>query len=151
LEKNADDDKLDEFEIKEQLKGKTLRVYWYLLQNPHPMSLREIQRGSGLSSPSLASYHLDKLVQLNLASIDAHGIYKLEKDFKIGVLRFFVGRGVYLVPRYLFYAVFYSSVLPISLIIIPSFGPLTILLIVILIFGAVTSWIEALRAWKLEI
>lgn len=152
MDYRTNDSQFDEFEIRKKLKGKTLRVYWYLLQNPRSISLREIQLGSKLSSPSLASYHLDKLVQLDLVSVNAHGIYKLKKDFKIGVLRLFVGKGKYLVPRYLFYAVFYTAALPISLLIIPqSFGPLTILLMFILIFGAVSSWLEVVRAWKLEI
>ena len=138
--------------IKAQLKGKTLKVYWYLLQHPSALSLREIQKGSKLSSPSLTSYHLEKLVQLDLVSLDAHGIYSLKKDIKAGVLQLFVGRGVYLVPRYLFYAVFYTSVLPISFFFMPfSFGPLSFLLIFVLAFGAVTSWIEAAKAWKLEV
>jgi hypothetical protein len=142
----------DADKVKDLLRGKTLKIYMYLLQHPGPLSLREIQRGAKISSPSLTSYHLDKIVQLELAAVDAHGVYSLKKDVKAGVLQLFVGRGIYLVPRYLFYAVFYTSVLPISFLLIPfSFGPLSILLLFVLAFGAITSWVEAIKAWKLEV
>ena len=150
-EESANEQK-DVDRVKEQLRGKTLKIYMYLLQHPGQISLREVQRGAKISSPSLASYHLDKLVQLELVSVDAHGVYSLKKDVKAGILQLFVGRGVYMVPRYLFYAVFYTSVLPISFLFIPfSFGPLSILLLFVLAFGAITSWVEAIRAWRLEV
>jgi hypothetical protein len=142
----------DPDKVKDILRGKTLKIYMYLLQHPGPLSLREIQKGATISSPSLASYHLDKLVHMELVSVDAHGVYSFKRYVKAGILQLFVGRGIYLVPRYLFYAVFYTSVLPISFLFIPfSLGPLSILLLFVLAFGAITSWVEAIKAWKLEV
>jgi len=48
------------------LKGTTLRVYRFLFRLGQPASIRDVQRGLGLSSPSVAEYHLKKLVQSGL-------------------------------------------------------------------------------------
>ena len=55
-----------------EIKGNTLKVYLYLLRNG-PAELREIQRGIGLSSPSLVSYHLGKLTEAGFAGQDEFG------------------------------------------------------------------------------
>ncbi len=138
--------------ISSTLKGKTLRVYWFILKNPKTTSLREIQNGANLSSPSLATYHLDKLIELDLVKKDTHGFFHLKQDVKVGVLRLFMGSGRLLVPRFLCYAVFYSAMLPMFLLFIPFiFGPITLILMFTLIFGAVTNWIETIKAWRMEI
>lgn len=147
---HSDDSSIEE--IASKLKGKTLKVYWYLLKNPKNAGLRDIQRGANLSSPSLASYHLDKLKELGLVSANKHGTFNLESDVKVGILRFFIGSGRLLVPRYLFYAMFYSALIPCFLIFIPlTLGPVSILLLFVLCFGAVTAWLETIRAWRIEI
>lgn len=139
-------------EIASKLKGKTLQVYWYLLKNPKEASLREIQRGAGLSSPSLASYHLDKLESLGLIRVDSHGSFYLERNVKVGVLRYFVGSGKLLVPRHVFYAVFYTTLLLCYLAFFPlTTGPVSLLLLSVLGFGIATSWLESYRAWRIEV
>jgi len=48
--------------IAAELKGKTLLVYMYLLRSTEPtVGVREVQRSLGFSSPSVSSYHLNKL------------------------------------------------------------------------------------------
>jgi hypothetical protein len=150
---NEDKENESEMEkIASELKGKTLRAYWYLLKNPEESSLRVIQRGAGLSSPSLAAYHLNKLEKLGLVSIDAHGSFHLERTVKVGVLRFFVGSGRLLLPRYTFYAVFYTTLVLCYLIFLPlTTGVISLLLLFVLVFGAITSWIESYRTWMMEI
>ena len=55
-------------EIESNLKGNTLRVYWFLLRAPKGVvGARQTQRQLGFSSPALAVYHLDKLNELELA------------------------------------------------------------------------------------
>jgi len=138
--------------IASELKGKTLKVYWYLLKNPDESSLRTIQRGAGLSSPSLATYHLNKLENIGLVSTDPHGLYHLERTVKVGVLRFFVGSGRLLIPRYFFYAAFYTALIPAYLIFLPlSTGPISLLLLFVLGFGSITNWIESYRMYRMEI
>jgi hypothetical protein len=138
--------------ISSELKGKTLRAYWYLLRNPEETSLRNIQRGANLSSPSLATYHLNKLVNLGLVGTDKYGLYYLERSVKVGVLRFFVGSGRLLLPRYIFYAAFYTTLIPCVLLFLPlTAGPISLLLLSVLGFGVITSWFESRRIWRMEI
>jgi len=152
MHETARDIESDLEKIALELKGRTLRVYWYLLKNPEEASLRDIQKGAGLSSPSLATYHLDKLKNLGLVSTDQHGLYSLERNVKVGVLRFFVGSGRLLVPRYVFYAVFYITLVLCYLVFLPfTTGPISLLLLSVLCFGAITSCIESFRAWRMEI
>lgn len=56
-----------------------------------------------------------------------------------------------MVPRYLFYTIFYVCVLLGTMTVYPfTFGPLTILLFSVLIFGIVTSIFEVRKAWRAE-
>ncbi|MGI0078588.1 MAG: winged helix-turn-helix domain-containing protein [Nitrososphaerales archaeon] len=57
------------------LTGTTLRVYRYLYRNGRALGVRDIQRGLGLSSPSVADYHVKKLLEMGLVKeSDSHFI-----------------------------------------------------------------------------
>ena len=136
--------------LESQLKGRTLLVYWYLMQQPtHTVGVREVQRSLGFSSPSIAVHHLERLQDLGLVAKRGTGEYVLEGEVKIGILRFFMHMGRFLVPRYLFYSVLFSTMLTVYLIlcvytqIIPSFYALTFGLVGMLIF-----WVETVRLWR---
>jgi len=102
--------------IESQLKGKTLRIYWYLLRSPSSrVGVREIQRSLGFSSPSVASHHLEKLLSLGLIEKSMTGEYFLVQEVKVGLLRFFTRLGRFLVPRYLFYSLWLSTMFVIYL------------------------------------
>ena len=136
--------------LESMLKGKTLLVYWYLLQQPsHTVGVREVQRALHLSSPSVAVHHLEKLQDLGLVTKKGTGEYVLEEEVKVGILRFFTRMGHFLVPRYLFYAILFSTMLLAYLVlcvlqqILPSFYAL--------VFGAIGTaafWLETLRLWR---
>ena len=136
--------------IESSLKGKTLLVYWYLLQQPsHSVGIREVQRALGFSSPSIAVHHLGKLQDLGLVRKKMTGEYVLEEEVKVGILKFFTRMGRYLVPRYFFYSVLLSTMLTTYLIlcglgqIFPSFYAV--------MFGSIASvifWIETVRLWR---
>jgi hypothetical protein len=132
------------------LKGKTLLVYWYLLQQPdHTVGVREVQRSLSFSSPSIAVHHLQKLENLGLIEKKGTGEYVLEEEVKVGILRLFTRLGSYLVPRYLFYSVLFTTMLVtyvvVSLLaqVLPSFYALTFGMTALLIF-----WIETIRLWR---
>ncbi len=136
--------------LESSLKGKTLLVYWYLLQQPtHMVGVREVQRALGFSSPSIAVHHLEKLQDLRLIRKKGTGEYVLEEEIKVGILRFFTRIGRFLVPRYFFYSVLFSTMLTVYLIlcavthVIPSFYALMFGLIASLIF-----WLETIRLWR---
>ena len=92
------------------LRGKAWRVYWYLLKNGKPVSVREVQRALHFSSPSVANHHLEQLRELGLVEKqEIGGHYVLVSQVKIGVLRHYVKLGKLLFPRYFFYAVFSTA------------------------------------------
>lgn len=136
--------------LESELKGKTLLVYWYLLQQPtHTVGVREVQRSLNFSSPSIAVHHLQKLETLGLVEKKGTGEYVLEEEVKVGILRFFTRMGSFLVPRYLFYSVLFTTMLATYLIVsfiaqvLPSFYALAFGVIALIIF-----WIETIRLWR---
>ncbi|MFW9804623.1 MAG: winged helix-turn-helix domain-containing protein, partial [Candidatus Thorarchaeota archaeon] len=63
---------VEDKDIEELLKGRTMSVYSLLLTRDQ-MGVREIQRELGFSSPSLSKHHLQKLEAAGLVSKNAHG------------------------------------------------------------------------------
>jgi DNA-binding transcriptional ArsR family regulator len=142
-------------EIESKLKGKTLQIYWYLLRDPSSsVGVREVQRALGLSSPSVAAHHLDKLLSLGLVEKSPRGEYFLNQEVKVGLLKFFSRMGRFLVPRHLFYAIWLSTMLAIYIVVynVVLCQPTgSVHNIAALIFGIVASlvlWIETVRLWR---
>ncbi len=48
------------------LKGTTLRIYRFIFRAGKSVGIHDVQRGLGLSSPSVAEYHIRKLLRANL-------------------------------------------------------------------------------------
>ncbi len=147
---SEDSDRFDLTILESELKGKTLLVYWYLLQQPtHTVGIREVQRALGFSSPSIAMHHLGKLQDLQLVEKKNTGEYVLEEEVKVGILRFFTRMGRFLVPRYLFYSVLISTMLAAYVVLCsisgnnPSFYALMFAGAAMVIF-----WVETLRLWR---
>jgi predicted DNA-binding transcriptional regulator len=136
--------------LESQLKGKTIIVYWYLLQQPtHTVGVRQVQRALGFSSPSIAVHHLGKLEDLGLVRKKVTGEYVLEEEVKVGILRFFTRMGRFLVPRYLFYSVLFSTML-IAYLILTTLGQ-TAPNLYAMMFGSIASlffWVETIRLWR---
>ncbi|UCE16548.1 MAG: hypothetical protein JSV12_02755 [Candidatus Bathyarchaeota archaeon] len=136
--------------IESQLKGKTLLVYWYLLRSPSSrVGVRAIQRYLGFSSPSVSAHHLEKLLSLGLIEKSMTGEYFLVQEVKVGILRFFTRLGRFLVPRYLFYSIWLSTMLVIYLILYWPTG--SIHNVAAILFGFVASfilWFETIRLWR---
>lgn len=144
--------KEEEYSLEYALRGKAWKVYWLLLKNGRPMSVREIQRALNFSSPSVAQHHLEQLCELGLVQKQSiGGQYSLSGEVKIGVLRHFVKLGKLLFPRYFFYAVFSTISYLIYLLLLMQ--GLTRENLFIIIFGALVSaifWYEALRVWSMK-
>lgn len=94
-------------------------------------------------------HHLEKLQNLGLVTKKGTGEYVLEEEVKVGILRFFTRMGRFLVPRYLFYSVLFSTMLIAYLTlcalqqILPSFYAMVFGLI-----GTVAFWVETVRLWR---
>jgi len=136
--------------LESNLKGKTLLVYWYLLrQSDFKAGVREIQRSLGFSSPSIAVHHLNKLAELGLVKRTKTGEYMLVQEVKVGLLRFFARLGHFLIPRYLFYSVFFTTALLMYILLYAQ--TLCIHNFFALLFGGLASailWIETFRIMK---
>jgi hypothetical protein len=139
-----------EDELAELVKGKTLSVYWYMLRHPEPLTAREIQRGAELSSPSLSMHHLERLRQFGLVDKDVHGQYTVIRDVRMGILNQFMGRGRIMVPRFLFYATFYTSLTAAlgSLLFWVVADWYSMILLGLLVSACAVLWYEALKVWR---
>ncbi len=144
----------DENTIESELRGNTLRVYWYMLSQNEAVGVREVQRAIGMSSPSVASHHLVKLVSLELVEKQPDNSYEVSRVVKVGVLRNFIDfRGRFL-PRYVFIAIFFSAytVAYLALTLISNPGVYDRLIaLAIGVIGALFAWIESVRLWKLKL
>ena len=142
--------KIDEEEIAADLKGNTLRVYLYVLKSAGNVGMREVQRALGFSSPTLAVYHLDKLVELGLLE-KKFGEYMLVREVKVGVLKQFMRIGSVMLPRHLFHATLFTTLLMLYAVYLLGFERASVSSIFALIFGAlgvITSWYETIKAWR---
>jgi hypothetical protein len=97
---------LDRDEIVKNLHGQTLMIYFVLL-NKKSIGVRDLQRHLNLSSPSVAKYHLEKLVNLNLVE-NKSGVYHLNKKANLPVLTSWVLLGKIFLPRVIFAAIFFT-------------------------------------------
>jgi hypothetical protein len=97
----------------EEIEGTTFKVYLYLVKEGKPLGPRDVMRGTGLSSPSVAYRHLQKLEDLALIQKNSYGQYvvKEKQTFKGYV---WVGRN--LMPRLVFYSFFFLGLCVIGLV-----------------------------------
>jgi predicted transcriptional regulator len=132
------------------IKGTTLDVYFYLLRKKEPAGVREIQRSLGLSSPSVSSYHLDKLENLEVIRKNRFGNFEISKKIDIGALNQFIMVGNFTLPRFLFYAIFVSIMFIGYLLFFLTF-PLSTGEIFAMFFGffaAIICWVETYLSWQ---
>jgi hypothetical protein len=134
--------------IATDLKGNTLRVYWFLLECPNNSAgPRQIQRELGFKSPALAAYHLDKLVDLGLVD-KIRGEYQVTQVVEVGVLKQFTKIGSFMVPRYVTYATMITILFGFFL---TQLREITFYSLFALIFGTVSTvifWYETFRVWR---
>jgi len=136
--------------IESELTGKTLLVYLYMLKDKgNTVGVREVQRKLGFSSPSVAIYHLDKLVSIGLVEKTDIGEYFIKREVKVGVLKFYTRLGNLLLPRYLFYSTLFTAML---IYYLTFYSPIwTLDKIIAVLFGLIASiifWYETLKIWR---
>ena len=141
-------------EVESQLRGNTLRVYWYVLSQNEPVGVREVQRAMGMSSPSVASHHLTKLAALELIEKLQDNSYEVKRFVKVGVLRNFMEfRGRFL-PRYVFVAFFFTAYTVAYTVLSTQTWPGIFDRYIALAAGiaaALFAWYESYRLWKLKL
>ncbi|MDG6956744.1 MAG: ArsR family transcriptional regulator, partial [Nitrososphaerota archaeon] len=86
------------------LEGTTRRVFRFVYRQQNPVGIHDVQRGLGLSSPSVAHYHIGKLVKAGLLKEEGGG-YVVDKVVFENMIR--VRRAA--IPLQTAYAVFLLS------------------------------------------
>lgn len=130
------------------LKGNTLRVYWFLLRSSNGVvGARETQRTLGFSSPALAVYHLDKLVELGLVE-KINGEYRLVKAVNVGVLKQFVRFGAFMLPRHLLYATMFTTLLVFYLTQFRRIDFYSVFALILALLSTGVTWYETVKTWR---
>ena len=95
------------------LKGTTLRVYRCLYRAGTPLGIHDVQRALKLSSPSVAEYHIKKLVRAGLVKAEQDG-YAVDRVVFENVIR--IRRTV--IPLQTTFVAFFASALVVLLTIL---------------------------------
>jgi len=133
--------------VSQEIKGNTLKVYLYLLKHG-PSELRDIPRGVGLSSPSLASYHLGKLSKAGFVTQNEYGIYSAVKEASDRVLEGYLKLGPAVVPQFFFFALLFTILVAFfsfATLVLSGFTPY---LVVVSVAMVLVFWYETLRLWR---
>jgi len=113
----------------------TWNVYLYVLTSREPIGVRDVWRELKLSSPSLAQYHVNKLLELNMIIQTREGKYVASEEKRVEALRSFVLLYGKLIPRLVFYGALIAGILAFYLIAWPiewNFRDLTIIAIAVI-------------------
>lgn len=140
----------DEERILSELTGNTLLVYWYLLKKGRDSAgVREVQRALGFSSPSSASYQLEKLRELGLVSKDWSSDYQVSRVVKAGVISVFIFFGGYAFPKHLVYASVTSIMILLFITLFShALSPIVVTGLLPGILAAAIFWYETLKVWR---
>ena len=133
--------------VNHEIKGNTLKVYLYLLRHG-PSELRDVQRGVGLSSASLASYHLGRLTEAGFVTQDEHGRYSAVKEASDRILEGYSRIGPAIVPQLFFFALMFTILVAFfsfEALYVPGF---TVYLAAVSIAMVIVFWYETVRLWR---
>jgi hypothetical protein len=141
---------------KDILKGKSLKVYWYLFENG-PAGVREIQRALKYNSPGIITYQIKKLAEHEfIVKDEITEKYDINIRVKAGLLHFYVKIGPRLIPRFSLYLMgfligfviyFLGSVVGGDTFIT---HPVSVILLLVLIFGSLAFIYESRMIKKLK-
>jgi hypothetical protein len=132
----------------DELQGNTLRVYWVMLQNSKgSVGPRDVQRRLGFSSPNLAVYHLDKLVELGLATKQL-GEYYLADSVGVGFFRQFAKVGGVVFPRQMLYASMWTTLFVFLVLTLRSLTFYSLFALIFGLLGLIIFWFEAWKTWS---
>ena len=137
-------------DVRSKLKGTTLRVYWHLLRSGKPTTIRRLQRDLGFSSPSVASYHLEKLMDMNLVK-KVRGDFELKKTVSLEVMNSVVRVSHLMIPRFVFYTAFFLTLLIVFMVGYASSLSLQgVFALVFGVSGLIITAYETWRQWRLK-
>jgi hypothetical protein len=134
---------------RKNVSGTTWDVYLYVLTSREPIGVRDVWRTLKFSSPSLAQYHINKLLDLKLIEATPEGKYRANEAEQVDALRSFILLRGRLVPRLVFYGAIISGILASYLVLWPfrwDFRDLVVL--VVSFFSVLAFFFEAYNQYK---
>ena len=128
--------------------GTTYDVYLCILTSNSPVGVREIWRALNLSSPSLAQYHVNKLMELKLIEPQA-GKYVTNDQEQLEALRSFLMLRGMLIPRMVVYAALSAGILTSFLLLYPiSWDFRDLVTVAVCLFSIATFSLEAIKQYR---
>lgn len=124
------------------LKGTTYRVYRHLLRQRKPVGISEVQKALGLSSSSVAEYHIGKLLQMGLVR-EEQGGYSIDKVVLDNIVRI---RRVS-IPVQTAYVLFFAVTLSLMLVIFRP-AEITSAYFLALVVNIAALLISLYESWK---
>ena len=134
---------------KKHVSGTTWDVYLYIITSRDPTGVRDVYRKLKLSSPSLAQYHINKLMDLHLIETTPEGRYKANEAEQIEALKSFIILRGRLVPRLVFYGAILLGIVASYLLFWPfrwDFRDLVVLFVTV--FSVSVFFFEAYNQYK---
>ncbi|MCW4017891.1 MAG: hypothetical protein NWF00_04325 [Candidatus Bathyarchaeota archaeon] len=139
--------------VQDALEGTTLTVYVFTVGFGKPVGTRDVVRGLGLSSSSVAYRHLQKLAALGLLSQTESGEYIVKEKVSV---RGYVWVGRYLLPRVLVYSFLFMAVLAVEVaVLVIHFGVESymfkvffVLMVLVTVAVAVLFLVEGVFRWR---
>lgn len=128
--------------------GTTYDVYLCILTSNSPVGVREIWRALNLSSPSLAQYHVNKLMELKLIEPQA-GKYVTNDEEQLEALRSFLMLRGMLIPRMVIYAALSAGILTSFLLLYPiTWDFRDLVTVAVCLFSIATFSFEAIKQYR---
>jgi hypothetical protein len=130
-----------------EIKGNTLEVYLHVLKHG-PCELREVQRGVGLSTASLASYHLSRLIDFGYVKQDEQGRYVVTGEGSEKILIGYSKIGTAVVPQLFFFTLLFT-ILTAFFSYEALYGTnFTFYLVGVAVSMVAALWYETARLWR---
>jgi len=125
-----------------------VRVYLFVLRNG-PCELRDVQRGLKLSTPSLAFYHLSRLVESGYMKKTEDGKYEVLKDISADLLDGYVKFGRRIIPQLFFITLVFTGILAYYVWLVWKV-PLDMddAVTILYSFSVIVLWYETIKVWR---
>jgi hypothetical protein len=130
------------------IRGNTVRVYLFVLRNG-PCELRDVQRALKLSTPSLAFYHLSRLIQAGNVNRTEDGKYIVVTDISADLLDDYVKFGRRIIPQLFFLTLIFTAILVYYVYLIWRV-PLELDDAVTIVYSLsiIVLWYETIKVWR---
>ncbi len=111
------------------------------------MGPRDVQHKLGFSSPNLAVYHLDKLVELGIVEKN-NGEYHITQIVEVGILKQFAKIRGFIFPRQLIYSTMWTTLFLFFLYEFREINFYSFFAFLFGFMGAGILWFEAISTWR---